>query len=231
MPTRASRSAVLATLLAALLASPSVLAQDTPATKSNKTEKTERRGKSGDKSDKGDKADKYDPDNIKGISRYVEQINNGAAKYLARDFAGALEVFRATIPLAPKNPLGHYASAEALIAADNLAEAEASLKQAESLSDDKNAALRAKIIFLTADVKERQKKWEDARAAWQTYADYAQKHTDVAFVQSGTSRMQAIDDMLKQDKAYEAVRQRIQAEKQNPPTAASTTPATPPPKK
>jgi tetratricopeptide (TPR) repeat protein len=180
--------------------------------------------------EKASPKDRHDPDNIRGISVYVEQLNKGVAKFLAKDVTGALDVFRATIPLAPRNPLGHYLVAEAEIANGNLTEAENSIKQAEPLTDDRNPGVRAKVLFVSADVKERLKKWDEAKAAWQAYVDYAQKHADVAFAQSGTSRIQALDDMMKQDKAYEAVRQRIAAEKQNPPTAPSAPPL-PAPKK
>jgi tetratricopeptide (TPR) repeat protein len=176
-------------------------------------------------------ADRHDPDNIRGISEYVEQLNKGIPKYLAKDYPGALDIFRAAIPLAPKNPLGHYYIAEAQIASGKLPDAETTLKEAESLTDDRNPGLRAKVLFLSADTKERLKKWDDAKAAWQAYLEYAQKHAGVAFAQSGTSRLQALDDMLKQEKAYEAVRQRIAAEKQTPPAAGSTTPPPAPPKK
>jgi tetratricopeptide (TPR) repeat protein len=193
-------------LAALLLAAPSVVyAQDKPAAKA---------------------PDRHDPDNIHGISAYVEQLNKGVAKYVAKDVPGALEIFRATIPLAPKNPLGHYYVAEAQLAGGNATDAEATLQQAEPLTDDRNAGLRAKILFLIGDTKERLKKWDEAKAAWQTYLEYAQKHADVAFASSGTARLQALDDMMKQEKAYVAVRERIAAEKQNPPG-----PPTPPPKK
>jgi tetratricopeptide (TPR) repeat protein len=203
--------------LAILVASAPAIAQEAPA-----------------KADKGAKpaaaVDRHDPDNIRGISQYVEQLLKGVGKYLARDFNGALEVFRAAIPLAPKNPLGHYMIAEAQIANGNLPEADATIKQAEALTDDRNPGLRAKVLFVTADVKERLKRWDEAKAAWQTYLEYAQKHPNVAFDKSGSSRLQAIDDMLKQDKAYEAVRQRIAEEKKNPPTATPSPSATPPKK-
>jgi tetratricopeptide (TPR) repeat protein len=175
------------------------------------------------------KRDRHDPENIRGISPYVEQLNKGVPKYLAKDYAGALDVFRAAIALAPKNPLGHYYVAEALIASGNLADAETTLKEAETLADDRNPGLRAKVLFVSADTKERLKKWDEAKAAWQAYVEYAQKHADVAFAQSGTSRLQAIDDMLKQEKTYVGVRERIAAEKQAPP--AGSAPPPPPPKK
>ncbi len=160
---------------------------------------------------------KNDPDNITAISKYMEIIVKGNGKFVARDFSGALDLYRSAIPLAPKNALGHYVVAEAQIAAGNLPEAEASLKQAEANTDDRNPGLRAKVLFLTADLRERLKRWDDAKAAWQAYLEYAQKHAGAGFAQSATSRIQAIDDMLKQEKAYEAVRQRIAAEKASPP--------------
>lgn len=165
----------------------------------------------------------FDPDNKTAISKYNDTILKGNGKYLARDFPGALDIYRSAIPLAPKNALGHYVIAETQIAAGNLPEAEASLSQAEANSDEKNAALRAKILFLQADVKERLKRWDEAKAAWQLYSDYVGKHAGVGFAPSAASRIQAIDDMVKQEKAYVAVRERIAAEKNAPPP--TTTPA------
>ncbi len=164
----------------------------------------------------------FDPDNKTAISKYNDTIVRGNGKYLARDFAGALDLYKSAVPLAPKNPLGHYVIAEARIAEGNLPEAEASLAQAEANSDERTAALRAKILFLQADVKERQKRWDEAKAAWTAYGEFAQKHAGLGFQPTAASRIQAIDDMVKQEKAYVAVRERIAAER-----ASSTNPATP----
>jgi tetratricopeptide (TPR) repeat protein len=155
----------------------------------------------------------YDPENVTGISRYMEAMIKGSAQYVARDFAGALETFRGAIPLAPKNPLGHYLTAETQLAMKNLTEADASLQQAEPLTDERTAGVRAKVLFLVADLKERQKKWDEAKTAWNAYAEWATTHAQVAFPTTAKSRIQAIDEVAKQDKAYEAVRQRIAAEK------------------
>jgi tetratricopeptide (TPR) repeat protein len=136
----------------------------------------------------------------------------GNAKFLSRDFPGAIETYRKAIQLAPKNPLGHYLLGEAQLASNNLTEAEASWKQAAQFAEAKDVLLKARIYFVLADVNERQKKWEEARAAWQTYLDYANKVMDSGagvFPSSATSRIQAIDSAIKQDKEYEAVRKRI----------------------
>jgi tetratricopeptide (TPR) repeat protein len=143
-------------------------------------------------------------------AKYKEALSQGNAKYVARDFSGAIEAYRMAIEVEPKNPLAHYFLGEAQLAAGSLAEADAAWNRAALESNDKDAALRAKILFVIADLRERQKKWEDARAAWQVYLDWAAKYPGAgAFPASGQSRQQVIDAMLKQDKAYEVVRQRI----------------------
>jgi tetratricopeptide (TPR) repeat protein len=142
--------------------------------------------------------------------KYKEACSQGNAKYVARDFPGAIEAYRMAIEVDPKNPLAHYLLGEAQLAAGSLTEADAAWNRAALESNDKDPALRAKILFVLADLRERQKKWDDARAAWQVYLDWAAKYPGAGvFPASGQSRQQVIDAMLKQDKAYEVVRQRI----------------------
>ena len=81
-----------------------------------------------------------------------------------------------------------------------------------ALEAGEDPALRARILFVTADLKERQKKWEDAKAAWQAYLDWAKRFPGAGvFPASALSRQAVIDTAMKQDKAYEIVRQRIAA--------------------
>jgi tetratricopeptide (TPR) repeat protein len=156
---------------------------------------------------------KRDPDNKTSLAEWMDRCLKGNAKYLARDIAGAIDLYRQAILLAPKRPLPHYLLAEAELGAGNLPEAETALSDAEQTSDDRDPNVRGKILFVIADVKEREKKWDDARAAWKVYADYAAKHTDAGMTPATPpARIQAIDDMLKQDKAYDVVRQRISDE-------------------
>ncbi len=137
-------------------------------------------------------------------------VTDGSTKYAARDFAGAVAAFQKAIEADPKNPLGHYFLGEAQLANNNLTEAEAAWTRASLESADKDPALRARILFVLADLKERQKKWDEARAAWQVYLDWAAKYPEAkAFTGSGQSRQQMIDAMVKQDKGYAVVRQRI----------------------
>jgi tetratricopeptide (TPR) repeat protein len=143
---------------------------------------------------------------------YQDACAAGNAKYASRDFDGAIEAYRKAIEMFPHKALGHYLLGEAQLAANNLPEAEASWGRAALEANEQDPTLRARILFVTADLKERQKKWDEAKAAWQVYIDWANRFADAgAFPTSGTSRIQAIDSMLKQDKSYEIVRQRIEA--------------------
>jgi tetratricopeptide (TPR) repeat protein len=143
---------------------------------------------------------------------YASVCARGNAKYASHDFDGAIELYRKAIEMAPHQYLGHYLLGEAQVAAGNLQEAEASWSQAALETSEKTPALHARILFVTADLKEREKKWEEAKAAWQTYLDWVGRFPDGAvFPATAKSRQQVIDTMLKQDKLYEVVRQRIAA--------------------
>jgi tetratricopeptide (TPR) repeat protein len=161
----------------------------------------------------GDAGDaRNDPSNITAISRWMELCIEGNAKYAARDFSAAIASYTSATRLAPKNPFPQYLLGEAHLANGNLAEAEASLKQAELASDKRNALLRAKILFVLADVKERQKKWDEAKAAWQLYSEwvFAQSNGGT-FPLSAAARIRAIDEVLKLDGTMQIVRERIAA--------------------
>jgi len=155
----------------------------------------------------------YDSNNRSHISQFMETVALGNTKYISRDFPAAIETYRKAIALQPTQPLGHYLLGEAQLATGNVTEAEASFVAADNVAD-KNPGVKVKVLFCLADVKEREKKWDDAKAAWQRYNDYAQAHSDAgAMPASATARIQAIDEVIKQDKAYEAVRARIAFDK------------------
>jgi tetratricopeptide (TPR) repeat protein len=141
---------------------------------------------------------------------YMKACEQGAAKYAARDFPGAIEEFRKAIELNQKHPLGYYLLGEAQLAAGSLSEAEGAWNRALSESSEQDPTMRARVLFVIADLKERQKKWDEARTAWQAYLDWAARFPSAgAFPASGQSRQQVIDNMTKQDKSYDIVRQRI----------------------
>jgi tetratricopeptide (TPR) repeat protein len=130
--------------------------------------------------------------------------------YASRDFQRAVAFYRSAIEADPKNPLGHFLLGEAQLAAGDVVDAEATWNRAALESGEKDPALRARILFVIADLKERQWRWDDAKAAWQVYLEWTSRFPSAAgFPASARSRLQVIDAMLKQEKAYEVVRKRI----------------------
>jgi tetratricopeptide (TPR) repeat protein len=146
--------------------------------------------------------------------KYMEACAQGNAKYGSRDFKEAIALYRSAIEIDPKNPVGHYLLGEAHLAVGNIAEAEAAWNGASLESSEKDQAVHGRLLFVIADLKEREWKWDDAKVAWQAYLDWARSFPDAGgFPASALSRRQAIDVMLKEDKNCEIVRRRIAATK------------------
>jgi tetratricopeptide (TPR) repeat protein len=142
---------------------------------------------------------------------YTSACATGNARYATKEYDAAVASYRKAVELAPDKPLAYYLLGEAQVAAGNLGEADAAFNHALEASGN-DVSLHAKVLFCLADLKERQRKWEEARTAWQTYLDWADHHPNAsAFPTTAQSRMQVLDGVLKQDKQYEVVRQRIAA--------------------
>lgn len=149
------------------------------------------------------------------VSKFTDAVTRGNAKFASRDFAGAVPIYREAIQADPQNPYGHYLLGEAQSALGNLPEAEASWTQADNIGD-KIPAIKTKALFCLADLKERQKKWDEAKAAWQKYKEFVASHADAGGASAtADARILAIETAQKQDKAYDLVRQRIAAEKKD----------------
>lgn len=173
---------------------------------------------------------KYDPENVTALSQHMETLLKGIEKYQHKDFTGAVDTFKRAIQMNPKHPLGPYLLGEAYLGMANLGEAEAAFRQAEDVADSRNPTLRGQVLFAVADCYERQKKLDQAKLAWERYAEHAAKFADSgAHPASAAARLKAIDDVVKQEKAYEIVRQRIAAEKAD--AGADAGKAAPPPAK
>ncbi|MBX3229731.1 MAG: tetratricopeptide repeat protein [Labilithrix sp.] len=160
---------------------------------------------------------KYDPEEIVAISQFMETAVKGNELFVAKDYTAAIDTFKKAIQLAPKNALGPYLLAEAYLANGNMPEAEAAIASAVELAptEPKKVETKARILFLRADIYEREKKWAEAKTAWQAYVDVASKVTGDAGVypQTGTTRIAAIQKVIDLEAKYAAVRERIAADK------------------
>ena len=162
-----------------------------------------------------ERSDRYDPDNISAISQYMEAIVKGNDAIQAKNVTGAVDHYKKAVQLNPKHPLGLYLLGEAYLLNNNVAEAEAAFLQAQETADSKNPMLRGHVLFAVADVYERQKKWPEAKAAWQAYLEHASRLSadSGAHAASGVARKDMVDKAIEREKAYAAVRERIAAEK------------------
>jgi len=154
--------------------------------------------------------------------QFLETLKEGSEKYTAKDVSGAIESFHKATELEPRNPLGYYFLGEAQLGNKDLAQAESAWLHASQVSDEGPPALKLKIFFLIADLRERQKRWDDAKASWEQYGDLCAKFPEApGFPGVVKERIASIDAMLTQDKAYEIVRKRIAEEKAKAPPGAA----------
>jgi tetratricopeptide (TPR) repeat protein len=206
MPRQRSRNRALAVILALFL--PAIGLAPVVASGEPKKPTT----KAAD--DKGEKGEKYDPENTTAISRYMETIAKGDERFEAKDYTAAIDAYRKAVQLSPRQTLAHCLLAEAYIVNNNLGEAEAAIAAALETNDPKTPHHRARALFLAAALNERQKKWEQAKVAWQAYADFLGKTADAGgYPQTAADRIKVIQKVQDLDKAMVAVRERIAAEK------------------
>ena len=110
-----------------------------------------------------------DPHGIKGISPFTEALKRGDSALLARDFDGAVVAYRAAIAKDPQNALGHYRVGEVQILKGDLHEAQEAFTAGLRFVGATNPALKAKLEFALADLRERQKAYDEASVEWTEY--------------------------------------------------------------
>jgi tetratricopeptide (TPR) repeat protein len=161
-------------------------------------------------------------------SPYSAKVQKANAAYVSRDFPGAIAAYREAIQETPNDPVAFYLLGEAQLGGGNIAEAEASwqagLGKAASRDD-----IRAKLMFVLADLRERQGKWVEAKTAWDDYARFVGSHAvPKGYPATAAERGKAIDTRADLETKYAAVKERIaQREKE---ASAPPPPAPEPPK-
>lgn len=160
---------------------------------------------------KDDAGPRKDPQGVKGISPFWEHLKKGDDLYVARDFDGAIAAYKDAITKEPQNPLGHYRIGEAHLAKNDTQEAETSWVAALRFVG-KDHPLKAKILFVLADLRERQKSFDDATDRWNAYAQFAQQQPAAkAFPKTAEDRKGKIAGWTKLVSDYAAVKKRIEA--------------------
>src|SRR5450432_2836762 len=158
----------------------------------------------------GDSGVRRDPKGIKGISPFWEAVKKGDSAYTARDFDGAIAAYREAITSDPQNALGHYRAGEAQLAKGDLKEAEeAFLSGLRFVGND--SMLKAKLEFVIADLRERQKSYDDATQKWTEYETFTTAQPDAkGYPASATERKKVIDAWKKVSADAAEVKARIE---------------------
>jgi tetratricopeptide (TPR) repeat protein len=133
-----------------------------------------------------------DAKGIKGISPFFEALKKGDDALIARDFDAAVAAYREAIIKDPQNALGHYRVGEAQIAKGDVHEAEEAFVNGLRFVSPSNAALKAKLQFSLADLRERQKTYDEAIAKWTEYEAFSTE-AKVGFPTSATARKKALE--------------------------------------
>jgi tetratricopeptide (TPR) repeat protein len=150
-----------------------------------------------------------DPNGIKGISPYWEAIKAGDNAYVAQDYPGAAAAFRQAIELMPQNALGHYRLGQALLASGDATAAEQAYSAALRYASD--PTMKAKVAFVLADLRERQRDLAGATQAWTDYATLAAAKDARAYPATAEARRTAIAKWQETAAAYAKVKERIAA--------------------
>ena len=108
------------------------------------------------------------------------------------------------------DPLALYFLGEAQLATGSLAEADSSYAKSLSLVGAKDD-LHAKLLFVIADLRERQGKWPDAKKAWDDYTQFLGAHpTAKGYATTATERNKVIDTHVDLEAKYGEVKKRIE---------------------
>jgi tetratricopeptide (TPR) repeat protein len=151
-----------------------------------------------------------DPRGVKGISPLWEELKKGDNAYVARDYDGAIAAYKEAITKEPQNALGHYRIGEAHLAKGEMQEAEAAWT-AGLRYVGANHQLRAKLLFVLADLRERQKANDDATVAWDKYEGFVRDQPQSrGYPQTPPERKKRVAAWKKLSADYAEVKARIQ---------------------
>jgi tetratricopeptide (TPR) repeat protein len=157
----------------------------------------------------GDDGVRRDPKGIKGITPFLELIAKGDRAYVARDFDGAIAAYREAIQKEPQNALGHYRVGAAQLAKGDQKEAEAAWVAGVRFVG-KDGTLKAKLIFVLADLRERQKNNDEAIARWKEYSKNSEDEKEaITYPATATERVSRNDAWKKNVAASAEVKVRI----------------------
>jgi tetratricopeptide (TPR) repeat protein len=152
---------------------------------------------------------------------YLQQVRQGDAAYLARDFEVAARIFAEAIKAEPRKAIGHYRLGETLRAAQKYDEALEAFGSAARFAH--TLELKARAVFSLADTYERAARLPRARDEWTTYLQVAAEHAaalvakqpgataeDALFVTAAQERLKQVNAALERNEQFAEVKRRIE---------------------
>jgi tetratricopeptide (TPR) repeat protein len=144
------------------------------------------------------------------VSPAANAISKGHGAYLARDYPGAILAYKEAIAQDAADPTSYYFLGEAQIAGGSAVEADSSFATGLRYVGSKDD-WRGKLLFVIADLRERQGKWPEAKKAWEEYAQFLATHPDAkGYAATATERVKVVDARADLDTKYAPVKQRIE---------------------
>jgi tetratricopeptide (TPR) repeat protein len=150
-----------------------------------------------------------DAKGTQGISPFWEAVIKGDKAYLARDLPAAIAAYEDAIKAEPKNPMGHYRIGEAYLAKDMPKEAEGAWTTAARFADQA-PVIKAKALFVLADLAERQKNWNTATERWTAYENLVKDPKTKGYSATAVDRKKRIVAWIELEKKSAEVKERIE---------------------
>ena len=162
-----------------------------------------------------------DPEGVRGLSPFWEEVQKGDAAFIARDWVAAQTFYKAAIKKSPHNPQGHLRMAEFSLNQGELDEAQTFATAALRFSAEDLRA-KADASFLISEIREAQNQMQEALVSWRSYKSLGLQlppnpqtqgkgpQPVRVYLPTADARIAAIETVQKMDAEYAAVRQRIQ---------------------
>ncbi|HYP75986.1 MAG TPA: hypothetical protein VER12_08530 [Polyangiaceae bacterium] len=150
-----------------------------------------------------------DPRGTKGISPFGEAIKRGDTALVAHDVEAALAAYRDALGKEPDNAFAYYRIGEVQLLKGDLHEAELAFAAGLRTVAADRVALKAKLQFALADLRERQKAYDDASARWTEYEAFATAKA-LPFSASGAERKKVVEGWRKLSADSVQVKARIE---------------------
>ncbi|HEY3592521.1 MAG TPA: hypothetical protein VGL13_01555 [Polyangiaceae bacterium] len=162
---------------------------------------------------------RLDPQGKTGMSPEMVRLREGHAAYMAHDFAAAVAAYKEALVAAPAEPSAYYFLGAAELAGGNASEADFDWQKGlkSSVPSDE---WHTKLLYVVADLRERQSSFVEARKAWQELAQFADAHPSTkGAAASALQHIRAIDAHLDLEAKSAAVKQRIEQRQRETGTA------------